>query len=132
MSFFENNTKQIEKGMLGEGILREYLKTKDYEFMQVDLIVDTGEDVYIVEVKTQEKFKAPPFDGHGLPEYQIRQRIRISEKLGAVPVLYVYDLDEKFFYFQDMRKLMQGEHIITKKNPRIIFPLSSFQILKIT
>lgn len=131
MSFFTSNAMQIEIGMYGEDLLRSYLKTKKVKFMQVDLIVDTGKKIYIIEVKTQEKYKAPPYDGHGLPEYQIKSRINIAEKTGMIPYLYIYDLHDKFFYLQDMRILMEGEKFYTKTGSRVIFPLSNFEIFKI-
>lgn len=131
MSFFTNSTMQIEIGMHGEEILRSYLKTRKVKFMQVDLIVENGDKIYIIEVKTQEKYKAPPYDGHGLPEHQIMSRINIAEKTGMIPYLYVYDLHDKFFYLQDMRILMAGKKFYTKTGSRVIFPLSNFEILKV-
>lgn len=131
MSFFKDNADKIKIGMHGEELLRTYLKKGKYNFMQVDLIVESEEKIYLIEVKTQEKFKAPPCDGHGLPAQQIKARIRLADKTGMIPLLYIYDLDDKLFYMQDMRVLMDGEKFFTKTGSRIIFPLDRFKTLKV-
>lgn len=124
MSFFKDNADKINIGMHGEELVRSFLKKSKYNFMQVDIIAEKGDKIYLIEVKCQEKFKDP--DSHGLPEYQIKERIRLAEKTGMIPVLWIYDLEDKVFYMQDMRVLMEGEKFCSKTGKRILFPIESF------
>lgn len=124
MSFFKDNADKINIGMYGEELVRSFLKKNKYNFMQVDIIAEKGDKIYLIEVKCQEKFKDP--DSHGLPEYQIKERIRLAEKTGMIPVLWIYDLEDKVFYMQDMRVLMEGEKSFSKTRKRILFPIESF------
>lgn len=129
MSFFIDNSDTIEIGMHGEELVRGYLKKTGYKFMQVDIIADKGDKIYLIEVKSQKKYKDP--DSHGLPEYQIMERIRLAAKTGMIPILYIYDLEDKVFYVQDMRVLMLGENFFSKTGKRILFPLESFIVLEV-
>lgn len=129
MSFFNENADTIDIGMHGEQLVRDFLKKTDYKFMQVDLIAEKGDKIYLIEVKSQEKYKDP--DSHGLPEYQIKERIRLADKTGMIPVLWIYDLEDKVFYMQDMRVLMKGEKFFSKTRKRILFPLESFIVLEV-
>ena len=38
LKYFNNNLDKIQKGYLGEGIVRNYLKSKDIPHLQVDLL----------------------------------------------------------------------------------------------
>lgn len=126
MSFFESNIENIKMGAKGESIVRELFKNSGFNFMQIDLIAYNNEKMYLCEIKTQEKFKAPPFDGHGLPKYQLEQRIRLSSIIGAIPLFVVYDVDDRVIYYQNMNTLLEGDSFITKNAKRIIFPMTSF------
>lgn len=130
MSFFNDNADTIDIGMHGEGLVRDYLKKTGYKFMQVDIIAEKGDKIYLIEVKSQEKYKDP--DSHGLPEYQIKERIRLAEKTGMIPILYIYDLEDNVFYVQDMRVLMLSEEkFFSKTGKRVLFPIESFVVLEV-
>lgn len=124
MSFFNDNADTIDIGMHGEELVRGYLKKTGYKFMQVDIIAEKGHKIYLIEVKSQEKYKDP--DSHGLPEYQIKERIRLADKTCMIPILWIYDLEDKVFYMQDMRVLMIGKNFLSKTGKRILFPIESF------
>lgn len=127
MSFFENNKDKINIGMMGEGKVREWVKSYGYPFMQVDIMFKKGTKWFLGEIKAQEKFKAPPFDGHGLPKWQIDMRLKLEKEKGIIAYLFVYDINDKCIYYQQMRKLISGEKLQTKgQKPRLIFPLKSF------
>ena len=129
MSFFNDNADTIDIGMHGEGLVRDFLKKTGYKFMQVDIIAEKGDKIYLIEVKSQEKYKDP--DSHGLPEYQIKERIRLAQKTGMIPILYIYDLEDKVFYVQDMRVLMKGKKFFSKTGKRVLFPIESFIVLEV-
>lgn len=121
-------------GIIGENIVRSYLKKLKFKFFQADLIFNDGSKWYVAEVKHQDKFLAPPFDGHGLPEWQLNARINFCKEFNykISPLLIIVDKADKCLYLQDMRKLMTSNHYKTKgKSPRIIFPLTSFKKITI-
>jgi len=96
--------------------------------MQVDIMFWHNNTWCLGEVKSQEKFKAPPFDGHGLPQWQIDRRLKFYKDTGVIPYLIIYDLDEKCLYIEKMENLLEKEHFKTNgKKPRVIFNLSSFK-----
>jgi len=121
----------IQQGFDGEKVLRDYLVSIKANFGQVDIISKINNKWYLFEVKHQEKFKAPPFDGHGLPPWQVNFRIKIFEELGIVPILFVVDKDTNVCYYQSIVKLDKGKKFITKTGKRIIYPLTNFEVLNI-
>jgi len=137
--WFDENIEEIRKGFIGENIVREYIKEKKSPFMQVDLIYLHDNKYYVVEVKSQEKYlkndpKYPsvigPFDGHGLPKWQIDARLKFQKETGVEAIFVVFDTEEKVLYWQSMSKLMETVYHQTKgKKPRIIFDIKHFFII---
>lgn len=118
----------MEIGFEGEKIVRDYFVKENIKFMQVDLMFYRNNEWCLAEVKAQEKFKAPPFDGHGLPEWQIKRRLKFESDTGIKAYLIVYDLEDKCLYIALMSELMKGEYIITNgAKPRIIFNINLFK-----
>lgn len=127
-NWFDDNLKQIKIGLEGESQIRKMLSKKNIRFMQADLIFNYNNQYYCAEVKTQEKYLAPPFDGHGLPMWQITARIELFNKTGIIPYLFIRCLTDNLVYHQDLRELMRTEYYQTKgKSPRVIFNLSEFK-----
>lgn len=128
MSFLENNLENCKIGFAGEDIVRDWFKRQKIPFMQVDIMFFYRGHWCLGEVKSQEKFKAPPFDGHGLPQWQIDRRLKFYKDTGVIPYLIIYDLDEKCLYVEKIETLLTKEHFKTNgKKPRVIFNLSSFK-----
>ena len=125
----EIGSEKIAQGKMAEQEARRYFQSKGYELFQVDWIVlnpDTGEYV-LVEVKGQEHYKAPPFDGHGLPKWQIDARLAFEERTGIKAFLFIVDTGTGIIYGEWLRALEEGEHYDTKgEKPRRIYPLSNF------
>lgn len=112
-----------EEGIAGEQMLFKWLENRGIKFFQPDAI--GGNIVY--EAKHQERYEAPPFDGHGLPHYQVRARMEFAEKKNMRAMLVVFDkaTDEIFYQYFDV--LEKGEHHDTHgAKPRRIYPLTSF------
>jgi len=127
-NWFDDNLKQIKIGLEGESQIRALLSKKNIRFMQADLIINYNNQYYCAEVKTQEKYLAPPFDGHGLPMWQITARIELFNKTGIIPYLFIRCLTDNLVYHQDLRELMRTKYYQTKgKSPRVIFNLSEFK-----
>jgi hypothetical protein len=132
MSFIEKNIDNIKIGFNGEGIVRDWFIKKKYKFMQIDIMFEHNNFWALGEIKSQVKFKAPPFDGHGLPEWQFEARLKFQQDTGIPAYLIIYDLEEKCLYIASFDKLLKGEFITTKgKKPRKIFDIQSFSRLEL-
>lgn len=120
-----------ERGRYGESKVRGLLKRYGYHFMQADILAKIKGEWRILEVKYQEKFEPPPFEGHGLPRWQVDARLRFQEETGIKAMLYVVDNPSDIIYWQYLDELMKGETYQTNgSKPRIIFPLNSFNQYK--
>jgi hypothetical protein len=127
MSFLKNNLDQCLIGFDGEDKIRDWFKKIKIPFMQVDIMFKKDNKWCLGEIKTQEKFKAPPFDGHGLPQWQIDRRLEFYKDTGVIPYLIIYDIDDKCIYIETLNNLINKENFKTKgEKPRVIFKLTSF------
>ena len=116
-----------EDGIKGEQKLFAFLKEKGVDFFQPDAIGLNKERYELYEVKHQARFKAPPFDGHGLPRWQIRARLSFQEKTGIRAVLVIFDKETQEIFYNYLDNLEKGEYLDTKgKNPRRIYKLDNF------
>lgn len=128
MSFLENNLEQCKIGFAGEDFVRSWFINKKIPFMQVDIMFKYNGKWCLGEVKTQEKFIAPPFDGHGLPKWQIDRRMEFYKDTGVEPFLIVNDINDKCLYIESFSNLLSNEHFLTKgAKPRVIFNLKTFK-----
>jgi hypothetical protein len=128
MSFFENTKDNLKKGLDGESKIREYFKNIGINFMQADLIFFYNNKWCLAEIKTQEKYLSPPFDGHGLPQWQIDFRMKFYNDTNVEPYLIVNCLSDKCIYIQSFINLLNGEFYKTNGiKPRTIFPINSFK-----
>ena len=136
MSWFDDNIDQIKIGLEGEEIIRKYLMNEKIPFMQVDIMFKENDNWYCGEIKTQEIFKSPPFDGHGLPQWQINRRIQFYNDTGVIPIFFVYDLEEKCIYYHNLlylnTKVNKDQVFRTKgEKPRTIFNINLFKRIEI-
>jgi hypothetical protein len=133
-------------GMYGEQAIREYAikEGNGYDVMQVDLIVQIPRTLKyrLLEIKCQERFLAPPFDGHGLPIWQFNARLKFEKHTGIQAWLYIIEPSEwieshggdLIIYRQSFNelKLLPDKHkFLTKRTKRIIFPINSFEKITI-
>ena len=136
MSWFDDNIDQIKIGLEGEEIIRKYFINEKIPFMQVDIMFKENDKWYCGEIKTQEIFKSPPFDGHGLPQWQINRRIQFYNDTGVIPIFFVYDLEEKCIYYHNLlylnTKVNKDQVFRTKgEKPRTIFNINLFKRIEI-
>ena len=128
MSFLENNLENCKIGFAGEGLVRSWFIDNKIPFMQVDIMFKFKDKWCLGEIKTQEKFLAPPFDGHGLPKWQIDKRMEFFKDTGIEPFLIVNDLKDKCIYIQSLENLLSKEHFQTNGlKPRVIFKIDNFK-----
>jgi hypothetical protein len=131
----------LKQGFEGERVIRDLLKKHRHEFGQIDLIsIDKSNGkIYLWEVKHQERFKAPPFDGHGLPPWQFDFRLKVARKTNTIPMLIIVEpsgeiFKENLIFYQSLfalEKLPPEDVFLTKTGKRIVFNISAFKKLEI-
>lgn len=133
VNFREKQIDNIKIGLIGMEKVRLVLDKHRLHYMEEDIMYKNTRGEWVsAEVKTQEKYLAPPFDGHGLPKWQIDTRLELSRDTGIIPWLFVYCLDDRVIYHNDLRVLMEGEHFQTRgAKPRVIFKLDEFKTLRL-
>lgn len=123
MKFFE----KFREGLIGEKVVREFLiKKENCFFAQLDMIAKIEDLWYSIEVKHQEMFYAPPFNGHGLPVWQINTRLKLHKEKGIIPLFFVLDKRTKKLYYNSLIELEKGDSFITGVKKRVIYPIENF------
>lgn len=110
-------------------VIKQVFNT-DGSAMQVDWIFRTGSSYYVVEVKHQEYYKAPPFNGHGLPKWQVEARLGFYKDTGIRPILLIIEKPLAGVYVQylDVLNSSNDNYFDTKGNsPRRIYRLDLFE-----
>ena len=116
-----------EEGIEGEQFLMQFLSNKGFKVFQPDCIGLYNGIYYMFEMKHQERFKAPPFDGHGLPRWQIESRLAFFNKTKIPVILVILDKETNEVFYQYLDKLDAGVHFDTHgEKPRRIYPIESF------
>ena len=115
-----------EDGIKGEQKLFKWLKDKKRTFFQPDAISFEDGGWIINECKNQEHFKAPPFDGHGLPPSQVEMRIWFWELTNIRCRFIIFEKGTNDIYWQWLDVLEKGEYFDTTTNVRRIYPLTAF------
>ena len=120
----------FEEGVWGEQTLLKLLKRKGWEVFQPDVIGKHNGKWCLFECKHQERFTPPPFEGHGLPRWQIKARLKFEEETGIKAYLVVFDKETNEIFYQLLSELEKGEfHDTHGKSPRRIYKLDNFKIL---
>lgn len=124
-------------GKDGERLARQILKDRGCsDIFQADWFVKfPGKNDWIcVEVKHKERFKAPPYDGHGLNAYQADMRMKFYRETGIRTLFLVIGIDDNKVYVQWLdvlqRKTMEqyGKLFQTKNGIRI-FDIRLFKVI---
>jgi len=133
---------KFQQGLYGESIIRKLLKDCEHQYGQIDLISYDKKcgKIYMYEIKHQQRFIAPPFDGHGLPPYQFDFRLLISRLTGMIPFLVIIEPEIDFYneynmFYQNMFVLdnltNDKKYITSGYSKRLIFNIDSFLHTKI-
>jgi len=128
--------ENIFKGQEGERTVKKYLNSEIGNYgMQIDDFRINREGRYqLSEIKSQYKVNKgdyySPIEGHGLHPAQVEARVRLSEKYGWTPMLYINCLTDKVIYYGDLRELLKTEtHTFSKgdfRKERILFNIKYF------
>ncbi len=128
----KKNIDNFIEGYRGESFVRYLLKEKKIKFFEPDLIIEIKGEYYILEIKVQEHFESPPFDGHGLPLWQIKDRLSFCKKSNCKCLLVIIDINNNSIFYQDLKLLYSYYHNkdkckqTTGSKPRCIFNLDLF------
>jgi len=118
-----------DEGIMGEKMLFMLLEEWGYKFFQPDSIGEKDGKFNVFEAKHQARFKKPPFDGHGLPLWQIRARLNFEQRTGIGTILVIFDSETGETFYQELKKLDEGEHFDTQGDkPRRIYPITNFNV----
>ena len=117
----------LEEGRYGEVKGREWLISHGYKVFQADWVAFDGTNYFTVEVKHQEMYLAPPFDGHGLPLWEVKARLAFQQAVGVRALLLILDKGKSCWFWQYLDILEKGEKFDTKGlHPRRIYPIINF------
>lgn len=117
-----------EQGRAGERLIMDWLIEKGTkEKFQPDCMFKWRDKWICAEVKNQQMFKAPPFDGHGLPPYQVERRLQFQRETGIRVLLFVHEEGTDTVYYQWLDLLDRGKKALTQTGKRVIYPLSAFE-----
>ena len=129
--------EKFKQGFDGESIVRQLLKDCKHQYGQIDLISydKVSKKLFMYEIKHQQRFKAPPFDGHGLPPYQFNFRLKIARLTGMIPFLIIIEPEidlkgEQNMFYQNMftlESLGEDKKFTTKGDKkRLVFRIDTF------
>lgn len=128
---------KFKQGFDGEAIVRQLLKDCKHQYGQIDLISydKVSKKLFMYEIKHQQRFKAPPFDGHGLPPYQFNFRLKIARLTGMIPFLIIIEPEidlkgEQNMFYQNMftlESLGKDKKFTTEGDKkRLVFRIDTF------
>lgn len=127
----EKDLEKIKEGFEGEDVVRKYLIAQDDCFFgQLDMIANISGSWYSIEVKHQEMFEAPPFDGHGLPTWQVKTRLQLYYDTGVIPLFFVLDKKTKILMYNTLMNLESGRKFTTGRKSRVVYPIENFKHVK--
>lgn len=121
-----------EQGRAGEKLVMDVLQffQVPVKFQPDALFKSKSGHWILIECKNQERFKAPPFDGHGLPPYQVKSRMRFYEETGIRCLFFVHEPGKNYVWWQwldVLEGLDASQRALTKTRKRIIYALSAFK-----
>jgi len=122
-----------KEGIEGEQMMLSLLRNRGYKCFQPDVIGLINNKYYVFEVKRQDRFNAPPFEGHGLPLWQVRARLEFQKATGVIAILVVFDKETNEVFYQRLDVLEKGKYFDTKNKDknrrRRVYPLEQFEKL---
>lgn len=114
-------------GIEAEQWALEMFRKKGIKVFQPDGISLENGAYVLNEVKHQEQYNAPPFDGHGLPLWQVKARMDFYNQTGIRCRLIVKEKDKDIVYWQWLDDLEAIEYFDTKgMKPRRVYNLEFF------
>jgi len=120
--------KEYDLGKEGEQKARMILKGMGFEVQCPDWIALKDDKWTCFEIKSKERFLAPPFDGHGLDKRQIYLRNRLLEGTGIRTYLLIFEVGTNLV-FGEYLDILESKEKFNTLNNITIYPLANFQCL---
>lgn len=124
------------RGQAAERALRRTLRRRVEEgrlhavvFPDAVVVPFLGARPFCVDLKSQERFVAPPFDGHGLPVLQADEYDALRIATGIDTLLVIWEPNGGSQWHARLSDCVNGEAFETAgshKYPRRIFPIGAF------
>jgi hypothetical protein len=117
-----------KEGIQGEKKLFEFLRNRGFKFFQADAIGSLEGEYYLFEAKHQERYDPPPFEGHGLPKWQVEARIKFQEETGVIAWFVVFEKGTNNVFYQRLDVLEKTKYFDTKgDSPRRVYSIKHFK-----
>lgn len=117
-----------KEGIEAEQWLLKIFRDNNIECFQPDAISLEHGQYVLNEVKHQEYYESPPFDGHGLPKWQIEARLHFYNLTGIRCRLVIKDKKTGVVYWQWFDELELGDFYDTEgDNKRRVYPLTNYR-----
>jgi hypothetical protein len=118
-------------GKEGEQIAREFIfnTLKAEKLFQADWVYLKNKKWVVAEVKHQEryvKWNENDIEGHGLPTWQVKTRLRFQQDTGVRCLFLVVEIPTNKIYLQWLDVLEKGFFKDTPKTSRRIYDINSF------
>jgi hypothetical protein len=127
----QNGQMKEQLGKIGEKVVFEYLQEKkakqNIQIIIPDFLLVIGQNLIVIEVKVKERFKPPPFEGHGLPISQVKKYMFLYKKWGIKTFLIVIEPNTNMVWGQYLDVLEKGKHYITHLKKIVVYSLKSFR-----
>lgn len=125
-----------EQGRAGEKLVMDVLQMFQVpvKFQPDALFKSKNGEWILIECKNQERFNAPPFDGHGLPPYQVKSRMNFYKETGIRCLFFVHEPGKDFVWWQwldILESLDNSQRTLSKTGKRIIYSLSAFKKIEV-
>jgi hypothetical protein len=128
------NKSIFEIGHDGEKIALEVFKQflKVDSIFQADWIVEKNNNYYLIEVKHQERYKKikrDDIEGHGLPLWQVKARMKFQKATGIRVLFFVVEKPTGIIFWQWMDELEKTNYQDTSVKKRRIYEINNFKVL---
>ena len=127
----QNGKLKEQLGKMGERIVLKYLekrkKDKNIQIILPDLLIVIDQKIIVIEVKVKDRYKPPPFEGHGLPINQVKKYMSLYKKWGIRTFLIVIEPNTGMVWGQYLDVLEKSKTYITPIERIVVYPLKKFR-----
>src|SRR3990167_3719377 len=118
----------IQEGIDAEQWFLKELNLKSMPCFQADAVSFEKGRWILSEIKHQERFSPPPFEGHGLPLRQVKTRLLFQENTKLRIRLVIKEKNSENIFWQWLDVLESGEYFDTKGDrSRRVYPIKNFE-----
>jgi hypothetical protein len=128
MDMRQQNSDKYKIGRDGELKALNLFKRLGFEVQSPDWIAIKDNQCIVLEVKHKERFRPPPFEGHGLDLRQIYLRNVLYKKTGMRTYVIIFEINTNNIFGNYLDSLERGDYFYTTNRIRV-YPLHCFNKL---